>query len=104
MEVRVAGEGWCDFVFCGNKIQTLTTDNSDEVTFRENSLKHATSLVTILSRDRAVKVSSDMSYVFRDRYCTAAIADWKIANWLIPSLFNNRFDPDHGNHGGRSLR
>ena len=51
-----------------------------------------------------VKVSSDMSYVFRDRYCTGVIADWKIANWLIPSLFNNQFDPDHGNHGGRSLR
>ena len=58
----------------------------------------------MMSRDWAIKVSSDMSYVFRNIYCTAAIADWKITNWLIPSLFNNRLDPDHGSHGGRSLR
>jgi len=69
-----------------------------------NSKPMTKSLVTMLSHDWAVKVSSDMSYVCRDRYCTAVIADWKIANWLIPSQLNNRFDPDHGNHGGRSLR
>ena len=53
--------------------------NTEDVVYNELSSHNddvdCTSLVTILSRDRAVKVSSDMSYVFRDRYCTAVIAD-----------------------------
>jgi len=91
-------------IHSNGKIKAKKNKFSTRPLHDQNKQKRATSLVTMLSRDWAVKVSSDMSYVFRDRYCTAVISDWKIANWMIPSQFNNRFDPNHGNHGGRSLR